>query len=145
LEDEKMATSRRDFLRQGTLGALAAGVSLAVTNKTLAREVLSSSASPLVLDRAVFQAQLKTSFLIGVSKVRIRLIEVFDLGSRQTASGKREAFTLTFRGDNGSPLRQDTYRIEHEKLGMFSLLIVPIVSRDKSARYYEAVINRLHS
>ena len=140
-----MTTSRRNFLKNGTLGALAAGVSLGITETDFGRAALSSTAPRLLLDRAAFQAHLKTEFLIGISKVSVRLIEVLNLGSKQSADGRKEAFTLTFRGDNGSPLKQDTYLIEHEKLGMFSLFLVPVVSRDKSARYYEAVINRLHS
>ena len=140
-----MTTSRRNFLKNGTLGVLAAGVSLAITETGFGRAALSSTAPSLLLDRAAFEAHLKTDFLIGISKVSIRLIEVLNLGSRKSAAGKKEAFTLTFRGDIGSSLKQDTYMIEHVKLGTFSLLLVPVVSRDKSARYYEAVINRLYS
>jgi len=140
-----MTTSRRNFLKNGTLGALAAGVSLGITEPDFGRAALSSTAPRLLLDRAAFQAHLRTDFFIGISKVCITLIEVLNLGSKRSADGKREAFTLTFRGDNASPLKQDTYMIEHDKLGMFSLFLVPVVSRDKSGRYYEAVINRLHS
>ena len=140
-----MTTSRRNFLKKGTLGALAAGISLVITETDFGRAGLPSTAPRLLLDRAAFQAHLKTDFFIGVSKVRVRLIEVLNLGSRHSIDGKKEAFTLTFRGDVGSPLKQETYMIEHDKLGTFSLFLVPIVARDKSARYYEAVINRLHS
>jgi hypothetical protein len=140
-----MDTSRRGFLKKGTVGALGAAVSLGLTDKVLGRAGLFSTAPRLALDKAAFQAQLKTLFFIGVSRVPIKLFEVFDLGSKHTANGPREAFSLTFHGDNSLPLRQETYMIDHEKLGMFSLLIVPIVTKDKSCRYYEAVINRLHS
>jgi hypothetical protein len=139
-----MDTSRRGFLRKGTVGAFGAAVSLGLTDKAVGHGGLSSTAPRLSLDKAAFRGQLKTMFFIGVSKVPINLIDVVDLGSKRTNNGPREAFSLTFHGDHSSPLEQQTYMIEHEKLGMFSLFIVPIVSRDKSARYYEAVINRLH-
>lgn len=140
-----MDTSRRGFLKKGAVGALGAAVSIGLTDKVLGHGGLSSTAPRLALDKAAFQAQLKTPFFIGASRVPIRLIEVFDLGSKRSANGPREAFSLTFHGDKAAPLQQETYMIEHDKLGMFSLLIVPVVSRDKSVRYYEAVINRLHA
>jgi hypothetical protein len=139
-----MDTSRRGFLKKGAVGALGAAVSLGLADKVLGRG-LSSNAPRLALDKATFQAQLGTLFFIGASRVPIKLIEVVDLGSKRTTNGAREAFSLTFHGDNASPLRQETYMIDHEKLGRFSLLVVPIVSRDQSRRYYEVVINRLHS
>jgi hypothetical protein len=139
-----MDASRRGFLKKGTVGALGVALSLGSTDKILGRAGSSSATPRLPLDKAAFQAQLKTPFFIGVSRVPITLFEVFDLGSKRTANGSREAFSLTFRGDNASPLRQETYRIDHEKLGRFSLLLVPTVSKEKSCRYYEAVINRLH-
>ena len=120
---------------------MGAAVSIGLTDKVLGREGLSSTAPRLALDKAAFQAQLKTPFFIGVSRIPIKLIEVVDLGSK----GPREVFSLTFHGDSASPLQQQTYMIEHDKLGMFSMLIVPIMSKDKSARYYEAVVNRLYS
>ena len=51
---------------------------------------------------------------------------------------------VDFRGDRGTPLKQDTYLIEHNKLGAFSFLIVPVKTSDENAPYYEAVINRLY-
>ena len=138
-----MTTSRRNFLRNGAIGALAAGVSLGVSKQSLGASA--GSDFPELPDMAAFQAQLKTDFLIGRSKVPIRLVNVLKLGSRRMLDGKREAFTLTFRADPKPSLKQETYTIEHARLGSFSMLLVPIVSRDKEARYYEAVINRLHS
>jgi hypothetical protein len=138
-----MTTSRRNFLRNGAIGALAAGVSLGVSKEGFAASA--GSEFPELPDMAAFQAQLKTDFLIGRSKVPIRLVDVLKLGSKRAVGGKREAFTLTFRADPKPPLKQETYTIEHARLGTFSMLLVPIVSKDKEARYYEAVINRLHA
>jgi len=139
-----MNNSRRGFLTKGTLGAVGAAAGLGLANKTFGHAGLTSTAPRLALDRAAFQAHLNSDFLIGVTKVPIKLIDVVDLGSKRTADGKKEAFSLTFRASAETTLPQNTFMIEHAKLGMFSLFIVPIVARDKSNRYYEAVINRLH-
>ena len=137
-------TSRRKFLTQGTLGAIAAGFTLGLGDKVIGREVLVSSTTTLGLNRAAFASQLQTTFLIndGTRKIPLKLIEVVDRG--KTMTGQREAFALVLRGTNFSPLNQETYAIEHEKLGRFSLLVVPILAQDKKARYYEININRLH-
>lgn len=139
-------TSRRNFLKQGTLGAIAAGFSIGLGDGLVARAAAASSVAPLGLNRVAFASQLHTTFLInqGARRIPLKLIEVVDLGSRQTVRGGREAFALVLRGSNASPLEQETYTIEHEKLGGFSFLVVPVFARDKSARYYEININRLH-
>jgi len=139
-----MGTSRRDFLKNGSLVALAAGVPMGLAEKAAG----SKNAVPSVgfgLTRAAFMAQLNTDFLINIdgAKVAVRLVDVTDLPKRG-AAGRKEAFSLLFRGDRSDLLKQDTYLIEHEKLGLFSFLIVPVMNRDKSAPRYEAIINRLH-
>ena len=105
-----------------------------------------SSSSPLGLNRAAFASQLQTTFHIkqGSQKIPLTLIDVVEIGSRRTARGLREAFALVLRGNDSTPLEQDTYAIEHEKLGAFSFLMVPIGLRNKNSRYYEININRLH-
>lgn len=139
-----MGTSRRDFLKKGSLVALAAGVPVTLAEKIAASETAAPSVA-FGLTKAAFLAQLNTNFLIneGSSKVGVKLVDVADL-PRRGASGQKEAFSLMFRGDHAAALKQNTYLIEHEKLGLFSFLIVPVMSRDKSAPYYEALINRLH-
>lgn len=140
-----MTTSRRNFLKKGAFGALAAGVSLGIAEKTFGLTVADSATEDLLPDMAAFKAQLKTDFRIGKAKRPIQLIDVVKIGSRQDVDGKKEAFTLVFRATPKPGLKQETYSIEHDKLGTFSLLVVPVVSRDKNSRYYEAAINRLHS
>jgi hypothetical protein len=77
--------------------------------------------------------------------VNFKLVDVTSFASRkQTAAGK-EGFSLLFRGPKETTLKQDTYLIEHEQLGMFSFLVVPVGTKDARAPHYEAVINRLHS
>jgi len=138
-------TSRRKFLKQGTLGALAAGFTLGLGERVPGRATEAASMM-LGLNMAAFTSQLHTTFLVndGSRKVPLELTQVLDLGSKKILTTHREAFALVLRGSNSVPLKQETYSIEHEKLGGFSLLVVPVLSRDKNARYYEININRLH-
>lgn len=139
-----MKSSRREFLKRGTLGALAAGVPLGLSERVSARGTTPSTAAALNL--AAFKSQLGTMFTINdeTSKVRVKLVDVTNLASRkQTAAGK-EGFSLLFRGPGETILEQNTYLIEHEQLGMLSFLVVPVRTRDTRSPYYEAIINRLH-
>lgn len=139
-----MSTSRRNFLKSGSLVALAAGVPISFASKALGSEKAQSS-SGFGLDKTAFLSQLNTDFLLthGGSKVAVRLVDVSDL-PRRGASLRGEGFSLVFRGSRQRVLRQATYVIEHDKLGEFSFLVVPILRRDQSSLYYEAVVNRLH-
>jgi hypothetical protein len=138
-----MSSSRREFLKRGTFVALAAGVPLTLTKKALGMSTLTAAG----LNMTAFKSQLGTKFSINheASKVKMVLIDVTNFASaKQTAAGK-EGFSLVFRGPQEATLKQDTYLIEHEQLGMFSLLVVPVGTKDRRAPHYEAVINRLHS
>jgi hypothetical protein len=139
-----MGTSRRDFIKKGSLVALVAGVPLSLVERTAASETAMPSVA-FGLNKAAFLAQLNSTFLIneGASKVAVRLVDVTDL-PRRGANARKEAFSLLFKGDKATALKQGTYLIEHEKLGLFSFLVVPIMSKDKRALHYEAIINRLH-
>ena|ERR1700730_2769035 len=137
-----MATSRRNFLRSGSLVAFAAGIPLASLERVLGYERNANTIPGLT--RKNFARYLNTNFIIhhAQSKVSVRLIEVENL---RAATPYGEAFCLLFRGDHSTALTQNTYVIEHPELGRFSFLLVPIGSRDKSAVFYEAIINRLHA
>lgn len=138
-----MSSSRREFLKRGTFVALAAGVPLALTGK--ASGMGTSTAAGL--NMAAFRSQLGTNFLINheASKVKIKLVDVTNFASRKETAAGKEGFSLRFRGPKETTLKQDTYLIEHEQLGMFSFLVVPVGTKDTRAPHYEAVINRLHS
>jgi len=139
-----MSSSRREFLKRGSWAAVAAGVSLGLTEKASAKGPAETNGASLSL--AAFESQLNTTFVInnGKSKVNLKLINVTDLASSKQRRKGKEGFSLVFRGPKETALRQSTYVIEHETLGMFSFLIVPIRTRDDRAAHYEAVINRLH-
>ena len=57
-------------------------------------------------------------------------------------AGELDSFSLLFRGSGKAPLKQDVYDIQHRALGKFRLLLVPVVSKDGKALYYEVVFNR---
>ena len=136
------SSSRREFLKRGTFVALAAGVPLALTEKAFGM-----STTPAGLNMDSFKSQLGTSFLINhqAAKVKMKLVDVNSFASRKQAAAGKEGFSLLFRGSEETTLKQDTYLIEHEQLGMFSFLVVPVGTKDKRAPHYEVVINRLHS
>ena len=138
-----MSSSRREFLKRGMFVALAAGVPLALTEKALG----TTKSTAAGLNLASFKSQLGTSFQINhqASKVKITLVDVADFASRKQAAAGKEGFSLLFRGPKETTLKQDTYVIEHEQLGMFSFLVVPVGTKDTRGPHYEAVINRLHS
>ena len=140
-----MSSSRRDFLKRGTWMALAAGVPLALGETVLGMGAAPSAAG-LGLSKAAFEAQLNTRFLINqdAAKVPVTLVNVENFASRKDNQAGKENFSLLFRGPKETFLRQNTYLIEHEKLGMFSFLIVPVKTRDTRAAHYAAIINRLN-
>ena len=140
-----MSSSRRTFLKQGTLMALAAGVPLALTEKVSGMGTSISKTAGLTF--ASFKSQLGTSFLInhGTGKVKTTLVDIASFASRQQTAAGKEGFTLLFRGPRDTTLKQDTFLIEHQELGLFSFLIVPVRTKNTGAPQYAAVINRLHS
>lgn len=140
-----MTSSRREFLKRGTWMALVAGIPLSLSEKALGMGATSGSGGS-GLSKAAFESQLHTKFLInqGASKVAVSLVEVTSIGSRKEKKSGKEGFSLLFRAPKDTALQQNTYLIEHDTLGMFSFLIVPVKTKDKRATHYEAVINRLH-
>ena len=140
-----MTSSRREFLKRGTWMALAAGVPLSLTQRVPGMETRESSARS-TLSKAAFESQLNTKFLINdeTSKVVAELIGVSDLGSRKQRKAGKEGFSLVFRAGTDRILAQNTYLIEHEALGMFSFLLVPIGRKHSRTQHYEAIVNRLY-
>lgn len=141
-----MATSRRDFIKKSTLVALAAGLPLSLVTEVAGKEARAPVGTGLGLTKAAFDSQINTQFRIsdGNSKVLVELTSVSDLRHRKGARPGKEGFSLIFQGRQANALKQNTYLIEHERLGSFSLLIVPVPGRDKRAICYEAIINRLY-
>ncbi len=140
-------TSRRNFLKSGTMVALATGIpgGLSKAIDVTARDL--SPNSKFGLSKAAFEANLNSRFLIraeGAQSFEVKLAEVIDLKRHRkgkVAAANKEGFSLLFEGPKGIP--QDNYSFEHEQMGKFDLLMVPIQSRKKKGRSYEVVVNRL--
>ncbi|HEY6804032.1 MAG TPA: hypothetical protein VI306_10670 [Pyrinomonadaceae bacterium] len=93
------------------------------------------------LAREAFLDHVNTKFKLnieGVDPIEITLNRVSDV----IANGAAEGFSIVFKGPGEFILRQNTYKLEHEVLGTFSLLLVP-VGKDEQGVDYEAVFNRL--
>lgn len=141
-----MASSRRDFLKKGSLVALVAGVPMGLADKIVAKGTDTPSKT-LELTQAEFRRELNTNFLIkqGTRKISVKLTAVNDIRRKEARKLSKECFALRFRGDHSNFLKQNTYLLEHKNLGEFSFLLVPIGVNDKSAPYYEAIINHANA
>jgi hypothetical protein len=99
---------------------------------------------PTVLDalhRDDFSRHLHSRFRIydgSTAPLEVELVEATDGPSY---AAQHETFSLLFQGPRATPLGQSVYRIEHDVLGTFDLLLVP-VGESPSGRHYEAIINR---
>jgi len=140
-----MANSRRNFIKTGTIAAVAAGISASLSGNASAKTVIGFLGAEDHLAKARFVRNLNTTFRVqaeGVQAAELKLISVTDL--KQAAGSKREGFSLEFDGARGRHLPQHIYSIEHHDLGRFSLLMVPIVSRRRNQAHYEVIINKLY-
>jgi hypothetical protein len=147
LGGQAMSTSRRDFLKKGTIVAFAAGIPLSLVQRAAGNSALASPVAPELypsLTKAAFESQLNTDFLVNKApgQVVLKLVNVTDLVGRKEFLNK-QGFSLMFRGEINA-LAQKTYLIEHPELGKFSFLIVPVMSNRNRKQHYEAIINRLH-
>ncbi|MGA1790015.1 MAG: DUF6916 family protein [bacterium] len=77
----------------------------------------------------------------GRESIEIELIEVTPLGPKHAHASqtrKREPFSILFRGPAGAPLPQRIYRIEHQRMGVLDIFLVPIGPGEEGMQY-EAV------
>ncbi len=142
-----MSTSRRDFLKKGTIVALAAGAPLSLVQRAAGNSALASPVAPenfSGLRKADFERQLNTNFLVNKApgQVVLKLVTVTDLMGREQFS-RKEGFSLMFHGELNA-LEQKTYLIEHPTLGHLSFLMVPVMGDRNRKQHYEAIVNHLH-
>ena len=93
------------------------------------------------LSKEAFTENLNTKFRVPLESsepVELELIEVDDSGS----TPRHEQFSVYFRGPLDRLLPQNTYHMEHPRMGAIALFIVPIGHGEAGFRY-EAVFNRL--
>jgi hypothetical protein len=148
-----MATSRRNFLKTGTLGLLCAGLPAGLAKAVIGRSILDrgfgegKATGAVSFTKEAFALYVGSTFRIkaGSASVDLRLTKVTDLKAISKTPSRiagRESFSLLFKGSSKAPLlTQDTRTVEHHELGRFSLFLVP-VGRSTN-RHYEAIIIRL--
>jgi hypothetical protein len=148
-----MATSRRNFLKTGTMGLLCAGLPAGLAKAVIGRSTTDGgfgegkAMGGGSFTKDAFARYVGTTFRIkaGFASVDLRLTSVTDLKAISKTPSKiagRESFSLLFKGLSKAPLlTQETRIVEHQELGRFSLFLVP-VGRSTN-RHYEAVIIRL--
>ena len=92
------------------------------------------------LTAGIFAEHVHTTFNTQLGDARI----VLELSSvvEHELSARQEAFSLVFRGPVTPRLPQKIYRLEHEKLGTFSIFLTAIEG-DADGISYEAVFNRV--
>jgi hypothetical protein len=146
-----MSISRRNFLQAGSIALLSTGTPLCLTSWAAQRtsQKGTSMTGRNLMSKATFAALLNTPFLIlprGNKRVRVELIQIEDRVSKPdqqlAARTGKECFSLAFRPSSYARLKQDTYRMQHSKLGNFDLFIGPIESK-KHGMIYEAIINHV--
>ncbi len=148
-----MATSRRKFIKTGTMGLLYAGVPGVLAKVVVGRPNAASNlpeghANGLInFTKDTFTPYLNTTFRVktGSGAVDLRLTKITDLKaiSRIPAriAGKESSSLLFVGSSNAACLTQDTYVLEHAALGRFSLFLVPVGK--STNRHHEAIIIRL--
>jgi uncharacterized protein DUF6916 len=94
-------------------------------------------------DVSVFAALRGGTFVVrlpGGAAQDLELVDVRDLGRRQTPHGEMSNYGLTFLGRMRAPLAQATYRLEHPTLGVLDVFLVPS-GQDGDGVRYEAIFN----
>jgi len=115
---------------------------------TIPKEVFSDTLYNIT--RVMFAENLRTKFtfsLGGVKLTDVTLIEVNDLNPpfvKGNGTTSRECFSVVFQGPRSLPLRQNTYTVEHSRLGRFQLFVVPGDPGKGSGLHYGALINRVY-
>lgn len=146
-----MAITRRELLGRGSLLAALA----VMPTSLLAGEATKLAANSPLLTKADFEALKGSVFQVTSGKVRqsMTLVSVEDVAKPEepnlasfavrpsSVPAIRTLTTFAVRFYGGSkPLPQGTYTFEHEKLGTFSLFIVPTGNSDL---FYTATFNRI--
>jgi Domain of unknown function (DUF6916) len=157
-----MSTSRRKFIKAGTMLGLSTVISLKSAHTVLGQQKSGGEqtmGAPLpqeievdkvaALSEASFSAHLNTDFRIHIGLLKVvdlKLVEVkhSEQPSKSSlpAMTKQEGFSILFVAPRGLVLQQGTYKVEHEQMGTFDLFIVPM-RKNKKGQYYEAIFNRL--
>jgi len=143
-------TSRAGLLKLGAAAALVLGVgpaarAVAGNNKpaesTDAAPANGGSAhGPRYLRHATYVPLVGSTFKIH--RLHARPLSVTLLSATRLPSEAGESFSLIFRGHGNAKLGQETYTLEHPRLGEFPLFLVPVGAPLKG-QDFQAVVNRI--
>jgi len=95
------------------------------------------------LTLAAFQENLGAEFRVLRPEAKPVTLNLIDVRVGQ-CTPNQEQFSVSFAGPADSGLGQGSFRLEHERMDVIDLFLVPI-GRDRNQIQYEAVFNRLHS
>lgn len=147
-EPLQRSMSRTGLLKLGAAAAVVLGVgpagrALAGTPATATEGAVPagrSVRSPRHLRLATYVPLVGSTFLVRrpqSSSLRVKLTSATRL-----ESDVGESFSLIFQGHGNAKLGQETYTIEHPRLGAFPLFLVP-VGPARRGQSFEAVVNRM--
>lgn len=100
------------------------------------------------LNFQMFASQLNTTFQVTLtdgSTVPLKLVQARKGAAQKDAGGRSigyERFSLLFAGPLQPVLEQQIHAFSQPRIGQFDIFIVPVISRDASATYYECIFNR---
>jgi hypothetical protein len=143
-------SSRREFIL--SCSALAAVAAVAPLG---ALEGLFNFGLPVAsidqLSFAELAAQVNTRFRVYATPARVVELELVEAsldpgrpqhGRRTPPDADCEKFSLFFTGPRNELLDQKILKFEHDRLGRFELLVLPIFTRKPDRMNYQAVFNR---
>lgn len=132
-----MSADRRTFLQFATLAPTVAVAGLAGPRQaqaaTPAAELTCSAFAPCVGEDFHFTREV-------FGGVTARLAAVRELPGSRTREEREGRFSLFFDVQGEGALPQESYRVQHPRLGTFVLFVSP---KDAQQRRAEAVFNRL--
>jgi hypothetical protein len=99
-------------------------------------------AAVCVLSLEMFEPEVGGAFTISFTDAQfdLRLREATALGHHASHIHTRPPFSLLFVCDDRRILGQGAYAIEHERLGMLEIFLVPVGADDDGVQY-QAVFN----
>src|SRR6267143_5081721 len=98
---------------------------------------------PASLTQEEFSRHLNTKFRVQLGdgpQIDLELVEVKGYLTKPGEQTGMERFSAYFKGPSEPYLAQNTYSLQHDRMGRFEIFIVPI-ARDEQGVRYEAVYN----
>ena len=154
-----MTVSRRGFLQSACISAVAVGMFSGSAVSVFGQkselkdskgyfQIPAQAAGERLFHftRTTFEPYLQSEFRVTVGPykvVRLTLVKVEDQRPRKGAQRvEGECFSLLFKADGKLSDLQQTYVLQHEALGKFSLFLVDAGEKEKETHYL-AVINHM--